>query len=243
MSKKKILIESFDFEEGTILAKKYIVVKKVGVGWEGEVYMTKEINNGIVRAIKCFFPHRNIRNKTSRFYAKKLHKLRNCPVLVHYHTEEQIEFEGQKVTLLVSEYVEGEILSEYFKRQPGKRLAPFQAVHLLHALAKGMDAIHRLGEYHGDLHSQNALIQRYGLGFDLKIFDLFHWNYPKKVNIQDDVIDLIKLFHESLGGQKHYARQPQIVKDICCGLKRSLILKKYRTAGQLRRYLEEMKWE
>jgi len=50
------------------------------------------------------------------------------------------------------------------------------------------------------------------------------------------------LFYDALGGAKHYARQPQEVKTICSGLKRSLILKKFKSAGQLRRYLETMKW-
>ncbi|MCH8043431.1 MAG: serine/threonine protein kinase, partial [Planctomycetes bacterium] len=40
-----------------------------------------------------------------------------------------------------------------------------------------------------------------------------------------------------------YAKHPQQIKTICCGLKRSLILKKYRTAGQLREYLEMMQWD
>jgi hypothetical protein len=50
------------------------------------------------------------------------------------------------------------------------------------------------------------------------------------------------MFYDALGGQKHYARQPAEVKAICCGLKRSLIIQKFRTAGHLRRYLESMEW-
>ena len=61
------------------------------------------------------------------------------------------------ISFLVSEYVEGELLTEHLKRQTGKRLHPFQAVHLLYALAKGIECIHSVGEYHGDLHSQIIL--------------------------------------------------------------------------------------
>jgi hypothetical protein len=53
---------------------------------------------------------------------------------------------------------------------------------------------------------------------------------------------LIQLFYEILGGQRYYARQPAEIKAICCGLKHSLISKKFRTAGQLRAYLETMEW-
>jgi len=51
------------------------------------------------------------------------------------------------------------------------------------------------------------------------------------------------VFYEALGGQKHYARQPEEVKAIICGLKSSLILKKFKTAGQLRDYIEHMQWQ
>lgn len=99
-----------------------------------------------------------------------------------------------------------------------------------------------MGDYHGDLHSDNVIVSRYGLGFELRLLDLFHWGRPRAENIHDDVVNLIHIFHEALGGKAHYARLPPEIKAICCGLKRSLILKKFRTAGQLREYLETMEW-
>ena len=50
------------------------------------------------------------------------------------------------------------------------------------------------------------------------------------------------MFYEALGGQQHYARQPPVVKSICCGMKRSLIVKKFRSAGGLRYHLETLEW-
>jgi hypothetical protein len=46
-----------------------------------------------------------------------------------------------------------------------------------------------------------------------------------------------------LGGKRRYAGQPPEVKQICCGLKRTLITRKFRTAGQLRERLERIVWE
>ena len=151
-------------------------------------------------------------------------------------------YRKQPITLLVSDFVEGELLSEFLARQRGKRLPPFQALHLLHALASGIECIHKMKEYHGDLHSENIMVQRFGLGFDLKLLDFFHCGMPKPENIRDDVVDLVKLLYEAIGGRKYYSKQPPEIKAICCGLKRSLILKKFRTAGQLREYLESMEW-
>ncbi|MEZ5064773.1 MAG: protein kinase [bacterium] len=236
------VVTEFEFEPGRVLAGKYEVETKLDRGWEGEVYLVREIETGILRAAKLLFPNRNERGRTARFYARKLHKLRHCPVLVQYHGWETIQFQREQITCLISEYVEGEMLEDYLKRQPGGRLQPFPALHLLWALAKGIEPIHAVREYHGDLHSGNVMVQRVGLTFDLKIFDFFHWDSPRPENIRDDVVDLVKIFHESLGGARHYAKQPDVVKEICCGLRRTLILRKFRTAGQLRRHLEAIEW-
>ncbi|RMG43403.1 MAG: serine/threonine protein kinase [Candidatus Dadabacteria bacterium] len=236
------LIEEFNFPEGLILAGKYVVRSKLGEGWEGEVYIVEEKWTGIERAAKFFYPHRNPNNKNVKFYAKKLHKLRECPIVIQYHTLDSITFKHQEVPFLVSEYVEGELLSEFLKRQRGGRVPVFQGLHLLHALASGIEKIHNLREYHGDLHAENIIVRRYGLSFELKLLDMFHWQTPRKENIEDDVCDLVRLFYEAIGGSKHYHAHPPEVKSICCGLKRSLILKKFRTAGQLRRYIETLEW-
>ncbi|GIW70837.1 MAG: serine/threonine protein kinase [Planctomycetota bacterium] len=235
-------LRAFRFEPGERLAGKYEVLAKLGTGWEGEVYKVRELGTGIERAAKLFFPHRNPRDRTLRFYAKKLHKLRHCPIVIRYHTRERVSYRGMPISVLVSEFVEGELLSRFVARQPGGRLDAFMALHLLHALASGLAQVHQQREYHGDLHADNVIVRRYGLGFDLKLVDLFHWGPPSPENIREDVIDLVRLFYDAIGGPRRYASQPEEIKAICCGLKRSLILKKFRTAGQLRDYLETMEW-
>jgi serine/threonine protein kinase len=240
--RKRPIVDSFDLRPGRRLAAKYEVVASLGTGWEGEVYKIREVSTGIERAAKFFFPQRNPNNRTLTWYAKKLHKLRHCPIVIQYQTQERIVFRRHPITFLVSEYVEGELLSTFLRRQPGQRLSVFQGLHLLHALAAGIESIHALREYHGDLHTDNVIVRRYGLGFNLKLVDMFRWQMPKLQNIQDDVVDLIKIFHEAVGGLRHYARLPREAKQIICGLKRSLILKKFRTAGHLRRYLETLQW-
>lgn len=236
-------ITSFNFSPGKIVSSKYEIIKKLGHGYEGEVYIVKELLTGIERAAKFFFPQRNLRNKTVKFYAKKLHKLRNCSILIQYITQETVLFDGIEVTYLVSDYVEGGPLDEFLKRQKNKRLTPFKALHLLYALARGMEEIHFMKEYHGDLHSKNVLVQRHGLNFQLKVIDMFHWGSANPENIRDDVVDLIRLFYDSMGGKAVYKTLPKEVKEICCGLKKSLIVKKFKHAGRLRVYLENMTFE
>ncbi|MBT3262835.1 MAG: protein kinase [Acidiferrobacteraceae bacterium] len=243
MKAKAPRISSFKLSGGTLLAGKYEVVLRLGSGWEGEVYLVRECGTRIERTVKIFFPRRNLGNRALRFYARKLHKLRHCPIVIQYHTRDTFVFDGLPVSFLVSEFVEGELLSDFLKRQSGRRLNSFQAVHLLHALAAGIELIHNVGEYHGDLHTDNVIVLRYGLGFELKLLDMFSWGSPNAENIQHDVFDLIRIFYDALGGQRWYRRQPQEVKDICKGLKRSLIAREFRSAGQLCQHLEMMEWQ
>lgn len=235
-------IASFDFPAGRSITPKYEVIERLGSGWEGEVYKIIERNTGIIRAAKLFYPKRNLKGKTSRFYARKLHTLRHCPIVIQYHTEETVLVRKTPVTALISEFVEGELLSQVLARQPGKRMHPFMATHLLYALTLGIEQIHHAGEYHGDLHSENVIVSRHGLGFELKLLDLYHWNAPKRENLQEDLCDMIRLFYDALGGAKHYAKQTPPIKYIVCGLKRGLILKRFRNASQLREHLETMRW-
>lgn len=242
MKERTQRIESFNLLPGRVIAGKYEIVALLGSGWEGEVYRVKERNTGVERAAKLFFPWRNRYERATKFYARKLHRLRHCSILIQYHTQERIILHGEPTTALISEYVEGELLSEFVKRQPGKRLAVFEGLHLLHALAAGVEQIHRAREYHGDLHDDNIIIRRHGLSFMVKLVDMYNWGAPDADNIRDDVCNLVRIFYDSLGGAAQYAKLPREVKWICCGLKRSMIIRKFRTAGHLRQYLEHLQW-
>lgn len=236
-------VDSFDLAPGRIIGRKYEVLERLGTGWEGEVYKIVEVSTGIERAAKLFYPQRNRRDRAAKLYARKLHKLRHCPIIIQYHTREEFIYRRIPITVLISEYVEGERLSEFVRRQPGHRLQPFPAVHLLYALVKGMEQVHHAREYHGDLHTENVIINRYGLGFDLKLLDLYEWAAPRRENIQTDILDLVRIFYDVLGGARHYSRQPANVKAICSGLRQQLILKKFPTTSRLREHLESMRWD
>lgn len=238
------VIKSFDFPAGKIIANKYKILKSLGGGWEGEVYKIVEINTDIVRAAKFFYPKRNVKNKNASHYARMLHKLSHCQILIHYHTHEFIEHQEQKVTCLISEYVDGEILPNFLKHQPGGKIDVYRGLQLLHALATGLEVMHQHKSYHGDLHSDNIIIKRHGLGFELKLLDMYNWGRTNfRENTENDVCDSIKIFYDSIGGKKTYASHPDEIKEICCGLRRGLILKKFPNATALRKYLETMNWQ
>jgi serine/threonine protein kinase len=241
-SAKLSRIDSFDLEPGRVIAGKYRILSRLGSGWESEVFRIAEVRTDIERTAKLFFPDRNPGDRTLKRYARKLHKLRHCPVVIQYYNEDAFRYRGQQVSFLVSEYVMGETLADFLKDRPGKRLGPFEAVHLLYALAKGVEAIHRLNEYHGDLHDDNMIVSRFGLEFEIKLLDLFHWDTPKRENRKADICDLVRILYETTGGARFYARQPLPIRYICSGLRPSLILKKFPTVAKLCRHLETMEW-
>lgn len=233
---------SFNLTTGRVIAKKYEVLAKLGEGWEGEVYSVREIHTGIEHAAKLFFPQRDKNNTAVTAYAKKLHKLRNCSMVMRYHTEEYFQFNRKPVMILISELIEGVLLSEYVQRRRGRRLEPYEALHIIYELSKGLAEIHALNEYHGDLHSGNIILTKSGVRFEFKLMDMYFRGKPSRAHLADDVFFLVELLYELVGGAKHYRHQPDAIKQVCKGLKRSLIIKNAKNAKQLREYIETLSW-
>ncbi len=236
-------VKRFDFAPGRRVAGKYDVERPLGSGWEGEVYVIVERTTGIRRAAKFYYPHRDPMGKVAIAYARKLDALRHCPILMQYHHQEIAYVKRRKVTVVISELVEGQKLSEFLADQAtATALSTFEALHVLYVLAKGISPIHARGEYHGDIHDDNIMIRRQGIGFEVKLLDFFDLGKPTRAKIHKDVLNLIEVFHVIVGGRKHYARQPRVVKDIVRGLKDSLILQRFQSAGDIQRHLENLQW-
>jgi tRNA A-37 threonylcarbamoyl transferase component Bud32 len=232
----------FDFPTGKSVAGKYVVERPLGSGWEGEVYVVMERLTGIRRAAKFYYPHRDPLGKAAIAYARKLDALRHCPILMQYHHQETTYVQRRKVIVVVSELVEGKKLSEFLAEQPDRRLTAFEALHVLYTLARGISPIHARGEYHGDIHDDNIMIRRQGIGFDIKLLDFFDLGRPTRAKIHKDVLNLIQVFYTAVGGRVAYAQQPRVVKEIIRGLKDSLILARFQSAGDIQRHLENVEW-
>jgi tRNA A-37 threonylcarbamoyl transferase component Bud32 len=236
-------VKRFDFPPGKAVGGKYIVERLLGSGWEGEVYAIVERNTGIRRAAKFYYPHRDPLGKAAIAYARKLDALRHCSILMQYHHQEIAYVRRKKVMVVISELVEGRKLSEFLQAQPDQRLTPFEALHVLYNLAKGIAPIHARGEYHGDIHDDNIMIRRQGISFEVKLLDFFDLGKPSKSKIHKDVLNLIQVFHIIVGGRTLYAQQPKVVKDIIRGLKDSLILARFQSAGDIQSHLESLTWD
>jgi len=238
MARAKVKISSFGLKPGARIGGKYRVEAFLGGGLEGEVYRVTEIQTGIHRAAKLFYPHENVRNRAARTYARRLDRLSDCPIVIRYHHAERVTVQDVAATCLVSEFVDGILLSDFLTEHRGGRMSAFKALHLLYPLICGLEQIHARREYHGDLHTANILVRRRGIFFDVKLVDFYNLGKYSAKHRRDDVIDVVHLIYELTGGRRTYARQPAAVKAICKGLRRDLIKRAFPTASHLRRHLE-----
>ena len=235
-------INFFSFHYGEVLNGKYIIHSKLGQGWEGQVYSVEEINTGIKRTAKFFYPKRNPKNKILIGYAKKLNTLSEIPIIIKYITQEKLIYREQEISYLVSEFVEGKTLDQFVKQDLKNQISLFEALHILYEMAKGLEMIHVKGECHGDLHSDNILISRSGVGFKIKLIDLLLMKEKKSEYKKSDIIELIYIFSDLLGGRKKYQMLPSVAKGIICGRRTDLILKKFPKISSLRAYIENLDW-
>jgi len=238
MQRAKPETRRFNLQPGQSFGGKYTIEAFLGGGIEGEVYKVLENRTNIRRAAKLFYPTHNERDQAARAYARKLENLRHCPLVIQYHNAETLLFKDSEITCLLSDYVDGILLSQYVAKRPGKRLPPFEAAHIIYTIVRGLEQIHAAGEYHGDLHDDNILIKPSGIYFDIKILDFFHWGSSVRTHQRHDMVDVVRILYHMLGGPGHYAVVPKGLRAICLGMRRDLIVKRFPTASRLRQYLE-----
>ncbi len=234
---------SFDFPKGMLVSKKYEIQAKLGDGWEGEVYRVREIDTDVERAAKFFYPRKTVNDGLIKDYIKKLHKLRACNALIKYIGKDDFYLEGVRIPYLLSDFIEGYTLDTYVSSWYNGEMEPFRALRLFYDIVRAVEEIHLNGEFHGDLHSDNIIIQKSSLHYDLKLIDVFHPKKGKTFSMEDDMVFLARLLYDMTGGKNNYKNLPLIIKNICCGLKRKLILKKFNNATALRVFIENSSWE
>ena len=240
--KETVSTSHFNLRPGLTLGRNYYIVEFLGSGWEGEVYKVEERRTGILRAAKIFYDHSTLKPAQLRRYTRKLHRLRGCQIITQYHHRDIARVGGRQVEILVSDLAEGVLLSTYLDQQPRKRLVPFEALHLIHSVAVGVEQIHFLGEYHGDIHTDNVLVSKRGLGFEVHLIDFLDLGRSTRKKIQIDVFALIGVLHELVGGASGYKRCGKDIRTLVMGRKHTLISKRFKTAGQLRLAIENLEW-
>src|SRR5687767_49347 len=141
---------------GSVLAERYHILKRIGEGGMGRVYLGEHVKMNRQCAIKVMSPALvNDAESASRFAREASSAAR----IIHPNVAAVFDYgESEGLVYLVMEYVDGEPLSRLLARE-----SPFaleRAVDLARQIADGLGAAHELGIVHRDLKPDNILVTR-----------------------------------------------------------------------------------
>ena len=141
----------------------YRIIKKLGAGGMGEVYLALDTKLDRKVAIKVLRPdslaEENLKKRLIR-EAQAAAKLDHPNICAVYDVNE-----ADSLTFIVMQYIEGETLAEKMERQP---LELSTALAIAEQAAEGLAEAHAHGIVHRDIKPQNMMITPRG---QLKILD------------------------------------------------------------------------
>ncbi|MEO7455544.1 MAG: serine/threonine-protein kinase [Gemmatimonadaceae bacterium] len=153
---------------GRVLADRYHILKRIGEGGMGRVYLGEHVKMNRLCAIKVMSPSLvNDAESAARF----AREASNAARIIHPNVAAVFDYgESDGLIYLVMEYVEGEPLSRLLTREAP--LAVDRALDLARQIADGLGAAHELGIIHRDLKPDNILIMRSRAGKEIaKVVD------------------------------------------------------------------------
>jgi eukaryotic-like serine/threonine-protein kinase len=149
------MVEKRDRLEGAVLGGRFRLVRCLGAGAMGRVYLAQHLRLPRRYAIKVLPAELTDRTVIQRFAieaeaASRLHHPNVASVVDHGTTERGVPY-------LVMELCEGETLTAKLDRAGA--LPPLEALDLLRQIASGLDHAHRCGLIHRDLKPDNVMIE------------------------------------------------------------------------------------
>src|SRR4051812_30124 len=153
---------------GRTLAERYHILKRIGEGGMGRVYLGEHVKMNRQCAVKVMSPSLvNDADSAARF----AREASNAARIIHPNVAAVFDFgESEGVVYLVMEYVEGEPLSRILMREAPLSLQ--RATDLAKQIADGLNAAHELGIIHRDLKPDNILVTRTRAGKEVaKVVD------------------------------------------------------------------------
>ena len=157
----------------TILAGRYLVGRVMREEQFGITYLAMDLEQNRKVAIQEYFPfgvaargggEAETPNQEYESYyaegreqysqqAQEMARLENLPGIA---AVKQV-FEENNTVYTVMEYLEGDVLEEYLKRQ-GEPLLPGQALAWMRPILQGLIQIHRAGRSHGEVSTENIVV-------------------------------------------------------------------------------------
>jgi serine/threonine protein kinase len=160
-------------EPGSLYAGRYEIVRKLGEGGMGIVYVAKDTNTNEELVVKLIHPDLVAGEQAvKRLMAEGLtaRQIRHPRIVAVYDVALS---DGQPYFTM--EYIRGESLRSWLVEaiRSGRETSLETAVGLIKAMIDGLIEAHRLGVIHRDLKPENVLLcgDPYAGNFDLKILD------------------------------------------------------------------------
>ena len=154
---------------GQVIADRYHVIKKLGEGGMGQVYLAEHVKMGRRSAIKVMNPSMvHDPDAVARFNreASNASRITHPNVCAIYDFGETPD----GIIYLAMEFIEGEPLTDLLERE-GALSVP-RAVHIFLQVAEALQAAHDLGIVHRDLKPDNIMLARRKDGADVvKVVD------------------------------------------------------------------------
>ncbi|MBL8174561.1 MAG: protein kinase [Bryobacterales bacterium] len=145
---------------GTVLAKRFRIVRLLGAGGMGEVFQAEDTRLGQMVAIKTIRGELAADADAMARFRREISLARQvthpaiCRVFDFFSGD--TEAPGQTIDFLTMEYVEGETLSARLKREGP--LGFEEALPVIRQVAAALDAAHAARVMHRDLKSSNVLL-------------------------------------------------------------------------------------
>src|SRR6478672_1883307 len=141
---------------GRVLADRYHILKRIGEGGMGRVYLGEHVKMNRQCALKVMSPALvNDAESASRFAREASSAAR----IIHPNVAAVFDYgESEGLIYLVMEFVDGQPLSRILAREAP--LSVERALDLARQIADGLGAAHELGIVHRDLKPDNILVSR-----------------------------------------------------------------------------------
>ena len=139
---------------GRVLAERYHMLKRLGEGGMGKVYLAEHVKMNRQCAVKVMNSALLNDSDSAQRFAREAS---NAARIIHPNVAAVFDYgETDGVVYLVMEYVEGEPLTRLLERET--MLAPARAVDIAHQVAEALVAAHELGIVHRDLKPDNIIV-------------------------------------------------------------------------------------
>ena len=151
-----------DFEVGGLFADRYEILKELGHGGMGMVYLVKDRKTQKRRALKTLLPRFAANRQAVRRFAREVSTSRRIdhPCVVKIYDAGKVD----KILYYTMEYIEGKSVRAWIrerKKKTGKSIGLGSTVRIIGMLCSALDHAHKF-TIHRDLSPENVMVTRDG---------------------------------------------------------------------------------